>query len=454
MTATTFVMPVLGADMAAGRLAHWYRAPGDEIRRGDIVAAVETDKGVIDVECFASGVVGEQLVSEGEEVPVGTPLATILSSADAAAGPQASAGIAPATPPAPPVPAPVTDVPAAPPETPVPAPAPALRPPPVIAPDGMSQHYASPLARRFAREHGVEIAAVPGTGPHGRAVLRDAEAAAAHRAPPVPHLRSTPRARELARARGIDIAALAGTGPGGRVMRSDVEAAAPVRAEETPQLRMRRAIAAAMSRSNAEIPHYHVGETIDLGATAVWLAGENERRALPDRLLIGVLLVKAVALALRRHPELNAVWKDGQAVRCEQIHVGVAVSLREGGLVAPALHDADGSSLGDLMAAFRDLVTRARRGGLRASELSDPTITVTSLGEGGAEEVYGVIFPPQVALVGFGRIVERPWVVDGAVVPRLTVRATLSADHRVSDGHGGSAFLRTVDRLLQEPANL
>jgi pyruvate dehydrogenase E2 component (dihydrolipoamide acetyltransferase) len=258
----------------------------------------------------------------------------------------------------------------------------------------------------------------------------------------------------MAASRGLDLASLTGTGPGGRIMSRDVEAAAPARAEETPQMRMRRAIAAAMSRSNAEIPHYHVGETIDLGPAAAWLAAENLRRTLPERLLLGVVLIKAVAVALRRHPELNAVWQDGQAVRREEIHVGVAISLREGGLVAPALHDADRASLGDLMAAFRDLVTRARRGGLRASELSDPTITVTSLGEGGAEEVYGVIFPPQVALVGFGRPVERPWVVDGAVVPRQIIRATLSADHRVSDGHAGSAFLRTLDRLLQEPATL
>jgi pyruvate dehydrogenase E2 component (dihydrolipoamide acetyltransferase) len=181
------------------------------------------------------------------------------------------------------------------------------------------------------------------------------------------------------------------------------------------------------------------------------LTAENARRPLPDRLLMGVVLVKAVALALREHPALNALWRDERAEPQTSIHVGVAVSLREGGLVAPALHDADTRTLGELMASFRDVVGRARRGGLRASELSDPTVTVTSLGEGGAEEVYGVIFPPQVALVGFGRVVERPWVVDGAVVPRPLVRATLAADHRVTDGHAGSAFLRTLDRLLQEP---
>jgi pyruvate dehydrogenase E2 component (dihydrolipoamide acetyltransferase) len=134
--------------------------------------------------------------------------------------------------------------------------------------------------------------------------------------------------------------------------------------------------------------------------------------------------------------------------------VGVAISLRGGGLVAPALHDTAGQSLGDLMRQLRDLVQRARSGGLRSSELSDSTITVTSLGEPGVETVFGVIFPPQVAIVGFGKLVERPWAVDGQLVARPVVTATLSADHRVSDGHRGGLFLAAVDRLLQAPALL
>lgn len=444
MTAT-FVMPMLGADMAAGRLAQWYRAPGDRVQRGDIVAAVETDKGVIDVECFATGVIGAQLVSEGQEVPVGTPLATILGE-----GEEEPMRVEP---PRPPVAQPQRL------EEPV-EPAPVVAEPPSAAPAGEPAglyRHASPLALRFARDHGFDITRIAGTGPHGRTLLRDVEAALRHPGAQIAapsHVRSTPRARELAGQFGVNIAALTGSGPGGRVMRKDVEAARPAPVEEDARTRMRRAIAAAMSRSNREIPHYHVGETIDLGRASEWLTAENERRPLPERLLLGVLLVKAVALALRQHPALNAVWQDERVATRDEIHVGVAVSLREGGLIAPALHNADRCSLGELMASFRDVVGRARRGGLRASELSDPTITVTSLGEGGAEEVYGVIFPPQVALVGFGRVVVRPWVVDGIVVPRPIIRATLSADHRVSDGHAGSAFLRTLDRLLQEPAAL
>lgn len=209
-----------------------------------------------------------------------------------------------------------------------------------------------------------------------------------------------------------------------------------------------------MTRSKREIPHYYLSTTIDMGRAMTWLKEENLKRPMADRLLYGVLLLKAVALALRQIPELNAVWKGGTAVQSQDIHVGVAISLGQGGLVAPALHHADRQSLGELMRNFQDLVKRARAGTLRGSELSDPTITVTSLGEQGVETVFGVIYPPQVALVGFGKIVERPWIVDGQAVARPVVTATLSADHRVTDGHRGGLFLAAVDRLLQEPDHL
>ncbi len=176
---------------------------------------------------------------------------------------------------------------------------------------------------------------------------------------------------------------------------------------------MRQAIAAAMSRSNREIPHFYVAQTIDMSRALAWLTEANTERPVTERLLYGVLLLKAVALALREVPELNGFWQEGRPERSEAVHVGVAVSLRGGGLVAPALHDTDKKSLDELMAEFRDLVQRARAGSLRSSELADPTITVTSLGEQGVEGVFGLIFPPQVAIVGLGKIVERPWAAGG-----------------------------------------
>jgi pyruvate dehydrogenase E2 component (dihydrolipoamide acetyltransferase) len=218
---------------------------------------------------------------------------------------------------------------------------------------------------------------------------------------------------------------------------------------------MRQAIAAAMARSKREIPHYYLSTNIDLKRALDWLNAENLKRPMEDRLLYGVLLIKAVALTLREFPELNAIWEAGQLVVKPEIHVGVAISIRQGGLIAPALHLADKKSLSELMHDFRDLVQRARAGSLRSSELSDSTITVTSLGEQGVESVFGIIYPPQVALVGFGKIADRPWVVDGqALAVRPVITATLSADHRVSDGHRGGLFLSSLDRCLQQPEKL
>ncbi len=218
---------------------------------------------------------------------------------------------------------------------------------------------------------------------------------------------------------------------------------------------MRQTIAAAMARSKREIPHYYLSATINMKNALDWLAQENLKRPVEDRLLYGVLLVKAVALSLREIPELNAVWEGTRPVTKAEIHVGVAVSLRGGGLVAPAIHNTDKKSLGELMKDFRDLIQRTRAGTLRSSELSDPTITVTSLGEQGVEGVFGIIYPPQVALVGFGKIEERPWVVDGqGLAVRPVITASLSGDHRVTDGHRGALFLNAVDRWLQQPEKL
>jgi pyruvate dehydrogenase E2 component (dihydrolipoamide acetyltransferase) len=272
-------------------------------------------------------------------------------------------------------------------------------------------------------------------------------------------VRVSPLARKVAAQLGVDVATLRGTGPGGAVSRDDVERAAAAARAPAPRGvvdrdRMRQTIAAAMARSKREVPHYYLSTTIDLHRALTWLEAENLRRPVEGRLLHGVLLLKAVALAVREVPELNAVWRDGRPVASDVVHVGVAISLRGGGLVAPALHDTDRRRLDELMPALRDLVQRARTGGLRSSELSDPTITVTSLGEQGVEAVFGIVYPPQVAIVGFGKVVERPWCVDGAVVARRVVTATLSADHRVSDGHRGGRFLAAVDRLLQAPERL
>jgi pyruvate dehydrogenase E2 component (dihydrolipoamide acetyltransferase) len=214
---------------------------------------------------------------------------------------------------------------------------------------------------------------------------------------------------------------------------------------------MRKAIAAAMSRSKREIPHYYLGETIPMDAALTWLQQRNEGLPITERILPAVLQLKAVALALQRVPQLNGFYQGGAFEQSAAVHTGVAISLRGGGLVAPAIHDVTAKPLEQLMHELADLVKRARSGSLRSSEMSDPTITVTNLGDQGVESVFGVIYPPQVALVGFGSVAVRPWVQAGELRALALVTASLAADHRVSDGHLGARFLAELRELLQQP---
>ncbi len=363
-----FKLPSLGSDMEEGKLLEWKLGPGDAVRKGDVVAVVDTTKAAVDVESWVEGTMHRHLVEVGDTVPVGTAIAMLLAPGEKAPAPGAG-------------------------ETP-PAPSPAARKP------------VSPAARSRAKELGVDVEKIAGTGAQGAVTLDDVEKAAA--------------------------------------------AAKPVdRIAE-----MRRAIAAAMSRSKREIPHYYLAETIPMARAVQWLAQENAKRLVTERLLMGALQLRAVALALGKAPELNGFWRDGAFAPSKAVHIGVAISIREGGLIAPAIHDVDEKGLTEVMRDLADLVGRARAGSLRSSEMSDPTITVTNLGDSGVEAVHGVIYPPQVALVGFGRMGERPWVVDGAVRSIPLVTASLAADHRVSDGMRGARFLAELARRLQHPEEL
>ena len=217
---------------------------------------------------------------------------------------------------------------------------------------------------------------------------------------------------------------------------------------------MREAIAALMARSKKEIPHYYLQATIDMERSLSWLEGMNAKRSVSERILPAALLLKATAVAAREVPEMNGFLIDGVFTPAPQVHLGVAVSLRGGGLIAPALHEVDTLPLDAVMAALKDLGGRARGGKLRSSEMSDPTLTVTNLGDQGVDLVHGVIYPPQVALVGFGRIHPIPVAIDGMLAVHRCVIATLAADHRVSDGHRGGLFLAAIDAALQKPEEL
>jgi len=228
----------------------------------------------------------------------------------------------------------------------------------------------------------------------------------------------------------------------------------PVLVMPEHQKDIRRTIAAAMSRSKREIPHYYMSETIPMANAMDWLSGKNEKLLISERILSAVLLLKAVALALKRTPELNGFYRDDQFQASTAVHTGVAISLRNGGLAAPALHDVGDKSLAQLMPELSDLVKRARSGSLRSSEMSDSTITVTNLGEQSVASVFGVIYPPQVALVGFGSITPQATVIQGKVRVQPMLCASLAADHRVSDGHRGALFLAELRDILQDPKAL
>lgn len=284
---------------------------------------------------------------------------------------------------------------------------------------------------------------------------------------PAPRRMISPAARKHAEEKGVDLDSVTGTGPRGAVTLEDVEKAAATRTSPAARapadkaaerlVDMRKTIAAAMSRSKREIPHYYVAEDIPLAKTLAWLQEANAQRSMGERLLPAALLLKAVALALKRYPELNGYWRQdnsGGFAPVAAINLGVAISLRQGGLIAPALLHAESKPLTQLMQELTDLVKRTRAGSLRSSEMSEATITVTNLGDQGSQTVFGVITPPQVALVGFGRIAERPWAENGGLRVLPVVTASLSADHRVSDGHRGALFLLELKDLLQRPEDL
>ena len=402
-----FKLPSLGADMDEGTLLQWQVRPGDAVRRGQVVAVVDTSKAAVDVEIWADGTIEQLLVQPGQKVPVGTVLALYRAPGEGA------------------------------------MPHPTVRPEPF----GLAQD-----------------SLVEGQGSQAQAGLgqaqpeRTAETSRRPAGAPI-----SPAARRRAQELGIDVGAIHGSGTQGSVTLADVEAAAQAAsaaqapAPPTPadrQREMRRAIAAVMSRSKREIPHYYLSETVPMARALAWLQQRNEGLSITERILPAVLQLKAVALALKRVPQLNGFYRNDTFEPSAAVHAGVAIALRGGGLVAPALHDVGAKPLGQLMQELADLVQRARAGSLRSSEMSDPTLTVTNLGDQGVEAVYGVIYPPQVAIVGFGSVGVRPWVEDGVVraVPLCT--ASLAADHRVSDGHQGALFLAELRALLQTPERL
>lgn len=422
----------MGADMENGILVQWNYEVGDPVEKGDIICEIETAKGNIDVEIWESGTITKLLVEPGAKIPVGDVMA-VLDTGEAGAKAEE----------------PVEEEPVEPEE--------AIEddvtgPQPIAG----ASVAASPAARRRATELGVALDEVSGSGPDGVIKLEDVEG---FKPSSGKHHRVTPVARRMARESGVDTDAVEATGSHDKVTKADVErelagrkTAAP--ASSDPQGALRDAIARAMARSKREIPHYYLQTEADVTATLQWMNEENESRSVKERLVFGALVARAVALAAADVPEMNGFFEDESFHAAEEVHVGFAVAMRGGGVVAPAIHNTDQKSLDETMTAIKDVVRRVRGGKLRSSEMTDPTITVTNLGDLGVDTVFGIIYPPQVAIVGVGSPRDIPVATEGMVGVRTCVQLTLSGDHRVSDGLVGAKFLQSISQHLNNPEEL
>jgi pyruvate dehydrogenase E2 component (dihydrolipoamide acetyltransferase) len=389
-----FLMPSLGADMLDGTLIEWKVKPGDKVKRGDIIAVVETQKGLIDIEVFEEGTIGGIILPVGTKVPVGSIMAEIIQEGDS-----------------------------------------------VIKEKLQPIEVATVAKNVFAAKPEISEDTVMVEAIHS--------------------VKASPLAKKIASERGIDLSSLVGTGQEGVIVKADVEKAISemrshldIKKRSTvvsPSENIRSAVAAAMSLSNREIPHYYLETKIDMKASLEMLQAENLKLSVKERMLPAVLLIKAVAKALKEVPELNAWWVNGNSQKKNDIHIGFVVSLRAGGILVPAIHDSEKKTLTELMQSLNDIIPRARAMKLRSSELSDSTITVTSLGEEGVETVFGIIYPPQVALVGFGKISDQVLIKNGMIAICPVLVATLSADHRATDGSTGSRFLLSLKNYLEHP---
>ena len=353
-----FVMPSLGADMESAILMEWLVKVGDHVTKGQVVAEIETSKGVIEIEVFEDGIIDKILVKEETECAVGTPLAIIKSAEE------------------------------------IPESETTLKP---------QRIKASPAARKKAKEMGVELSSLAATGEVHLSQVK------------TPDDKITKMAT-----------------PDG----------------------MRQAIAKAMSRSNAEIPHYYLSTSINMTPAVQWLGAFNAKRTAAERIVLNTLLIYAVVQALREVPQLNGFWKDDNHHISESINPGIAIALRKGGLVTPALINVQELSLDETIHLVSDLISRARSGKLRNTEMTQQTITITNLGDSGIESVYGVIYPPQVAIVGFGSMIDAPWAQGDTLSVRKVIQATLAADHRATDGQTGALFLSKLNQILQNPQEL
>ena len=457
--ATSIVMPQLGYDMREGTVVRWIKHEGDEVVANEVIAEIETDKAVVEFKPTTGGVLRRIVAGEGEAVPVGQLIA-VIGDADEALPDDLLRSTAAA-------------------ETPAPEPEPEAAPAaiaPAAAPTG--EVRASPIARRLARERGVDLATITGSGPGGRIVEADvlAAAEAATAAAIAGRILASPLARRLAREQDLDLADIPGTGPSGRIVEADVNAAAAARAaaptapepapatappapapvegaERADLSRMRQAIASVTSGSKREAPHFYVAADIDMTAAMALRRDINDELPAASRVSVNDLIVKASALAIGQYPKFNSFFRGDHLQMNPSINVGIAIAL-ESGLIVPGIPQCESKSLAQIAAASRDLVDRANNGTLQAEEYTGTTYSVSNLGMFDVDSFTAIIFPPHAAILAVGAVKEQPVARNGQLAIAEVMKATLSVDHRVADGAEAAQFLMEIKRLLEKPVSL
>ncbi|GLB69277.1 dihydrolipoamide acetyltransferase family protein [Arthrobacter mangrovi] len=429
-------MPRLSDTMEEGVIARWTKKPGDAVKAGEVIAEIDTDKATMELEVFEDGVIEQLLVEEGATVPIGQVVALVGPGAGGGTGGTTTAAPAAAAPEGPAAREPGTRVPM------------------------------SPLARKIAREHGIDPDTLAGSGPGGRVVRQDVEAAIAALAPgggaaSAPGT-GAPQATPAAPSGTGSKAAPAGGPPPPAVVAGPAAAAVPAAgttagaaadATEIPLTQMRKATARRLTES-AAVPHFDLTIPVTVDPLLAFRADINARLA-EDGVKVSVtdLLVRAVAVTLRRHPKVNSSWDGDRILQHRRVHVGMAVAI-EAGLIVPVIRDADAKGLSVLARESKELAEKARAGKLRPEEFSGGTFTLSNLGMFGIEQFTAVINPPEAAILAVGASVAEPYVEEGALRERTVIRLTMTSDHRVLDGAVSAGFLRDLKQTLEEPLRI
>jgi pyruvate dehydrogenase E2 component (dihydrolipoamide acetyltransferase) len=422
--ATNILMPALSPTMTEGNLARWLKQEGDRIKAGDVIAEIETDKATMEVEAVDEGILGRILVPAGTQgVKVNDVIAVLVEAGEAvpAAGAAPKAAAAPAATPAP-VAAPV-----------------AVAPAPVAAPASGDRVFASPLARRMAAQAGVDISKIAGSGPNGRIVKADVDAALSRG--PAPATAAAPAAAPAPIAAPRPAAPVAITAPHTAV----------------PNSSMRKVIARRLAESKATIPHFYVSTDVEIDALLKIRADLNARSPKDGpgayKLSVNDLVIKATAVTLRRFPNVNAMWTEDAILQLHDVDISVAVSITDG-LITPIVKNADIKGLAAISNEMKDLAARAKSGKLKPEEFQGGGFSISNMGMYGVRDFAAIINPPQAGILAVSAGEQRPVVKNGALAIATVMTLTLSVDHRVIDGALAAEFLQALKRNIEDPLNL